>query len=275
VSRIPIGAISAFPLSRCNECGGVSVTTTPSEASLAAAYVNFDAGELARRFFPEYQLLAGQILKAELARSYRTADSNRSFLDYGCGGGHFLAAAGNMGYRATGMELDTVSVEEARTRGLDVVQGVLPHDRAALGTRQFDVVKCMHVIEHVPAPHQLLMAFRELITNTGVLLLGVPNQGAFPSRLKIALRLAGIKRSEYGFVQPPIHLHGFTPATLVKAAEKAGFAVLWMEEISPLDPAHFPATSEYWSSIPLQRVVYEVGRFFGSPGYLSAALIPH
>jgi hypothetical protein len=100
--------------------------------------------------------------------------------------------------------------------------------------------------------------------------IGVPDQTALPSRVKKLLRVFGFKQKEWGYVQPPIHLHGFTPDTLAVLGKKLHLRVREIRSTSPLDPASFPSTPEYWRRLPAHRAVYSLARFLGSPGYLLA-----
>lgn len=246
----------------------------PDAVALESAYQDFDAGQIARANFDAYREQSVKILSAELVQAgLNAADlTGKDFLDYGCGGGHFVAAAGDLGLRATGLELDGESVRLARQRGLDVHSGTLPDDSSPVRGRQFDVVKIMHVLEHVPSPASLVASFHELLKPGGVLIISVPDQESVPSRIKIALRAFGIKRSDYGFVQPPIHLHGFTERSFERLAAHFGFSILSIRRTSPLDNQHFPTVPAYWQGLGAQRAVYTLGKWLGSGGHLTVIL---
>lgn len=263
--------VKRLDLVRCPDCEVVSSRAVPRPEELREAYQRFDAGELSRRSFDRYVAQAEQILLNEAKRS-DLGSRDVTFLDYGCGGGHFVAAAGKLGWKAFGMEYDAYSAGWGRDHGLEVFEGIMPQGDAVLGGLTFDVIKCMHVLEHVPSPLLVVQALVRRLKPGGFLLIGVPDQDSVPSRLKIGLRAVGIKTGEYGFVQPPIHLHGFTKKSLDALGAAAGLRTAWSIKSSPLDSATFPTTPDYWSALRVQEAVYQIGRVLSSPGHLSCAL---
>lgn len=248
---------------QCSECGAESVAPLPSEAQYASAYRDFDAGRLARQHFDEYVRFAKELLRrAGVAGS-------KTFFDYGCGGGHFVRAAEQLGLAAVGMEVDPVSVQAARERGLDVRSGRLPGSDALQGQR-FDGVLAFHVLEHVPSPYETFRSLEQHTAPGGRILIGVPDQCSFPAGAKKMLRGVGIKRSEWGYVQPPIHVHGFRARTLESLGQRFALRLETLERVSPLDRSAFPSTPAYWRGLWAQRAIYALARMLRSPGYLFA-----
>jgi len=120
--------------------------------------------------------------------------------------------------RATGMELDDISLAAARARGFAVVHGVLP-DQAAAMADGCDVVFSMHVIEHVPQPWVVLTALSSLLRPGGVMLLGIPDQSSLPSTIKKVLLRCGLHRGimdssprPYIFTVLPSRQWGYGPS---------------------------------------------------------------
>jgi SAM-dependent methyltransferase len=250
-----------------------SVSNLPPTEVLLETYQSFDAGEIVRGNFDAYSTQAVSVLRNELAEcglGSPTGIQKLSFFDYGCGGGHFLSAARTLGFEVIGMEQDAVSVEFARAIGLDVRLGSLPADLSALDAKKFDVIKSMHVLEHVPEPLSTLRALQSLMKPGGVMILSVPDQASFPSLVKKALRIFGAKRADWGFVQPPIHLHGYCYRTLQRVGTVLGLDVLSIRKTSPLDATVFPTTPDYWKGLQIHRLVYGAGRIAGSGGHLTA-----
>jgi SAM-dependent methyltransferase len=195
--------------------------------------------------------------------------NGRRFLDYGCGGGHFVAAAVELGFEAVGMELDRVSVNAGRSRGLDIrevrtASGELPAGET------FDVILIFHVLEHIAAPRQVVANLRGHLRRGGTLVIGVPDQDSFPSLLKRSLRGLGIKRSEYGFVQPPIHLIGFNKRSLQALGASLELECLRLSRENAVDPDNFPVGRSYWGNMPLHKAIYAIGALLGSGGHLMA-----
>jgi SAM-dependent methyltransferase len=259
----------------CDACDAESIEPLPTNARLDAAYQCFDAGQIARSSFAAYSEQATEILRKDLAVigiPENAGGIKPRFLDYGCGGGHFVKAAGNLGFAAFGMDLDSSSQQFGRAQGLSIFAGDASELTVKVGAGLFRAVLLMHVIEHVPRPLDTLRRLISCVEPNGVVIIGVPDQRSFPSVLKKALRVAGIKRAEWGFVQPPIHLHGLSLPTFDVLARKLGMKIVSARKTSPLDQKTFPATDEYWKGLGPQRLVYRVGRWLGSPGHLKVVL---
>jgi len=246
----------------------------PSIDELSSAYLSFNAGEHSRKNFTSYLAQSKIILSRELGEMAvePTHFSNLSLLDYGCGGGHFIAAGNELGIKAMGMDLDTDAVRDAINKGLNVVEGVLPRDIDKIGNQKFDLIKVSHVLEHVPNLSELIDSLISLLNPNGRLIINIPNQESFPSKLKIFLRFFGLKKNEYGYLQPPIHLHGFTQDSFRVIAFKKKLKIISMYEYSPLDLENFPTSDTYWESIPIQKIIYKIAHFLKSYGYLTVIL---
>jgi SAM-dependent methyltransferase len=136
-------------------------------------------------------------------------------LDFGCGGGAFLAKMRSHGWQVTGIDTSATTVLRLRTEtGLNVVVGSLPH--AELEPSSFDVVTMWHALEHVPDPRTVLREARQLLDCRGKLLVAVPNIDS------LAFRIFG--RDWFG-LDLPRHLTHFTPWTLHLMLERTGFQV--------------------------------------------------
>jgi 2-polyprenyl-3-methyl-5-hydroxy-6-metoxy-1,4-benzoquinol methylase len=251
-----------------------SVIDMPALENVSSAYQDFNAGEHSRSNFSYYLNQSNLILQAELVRAGwdKSSINGLSMLDYGCGGGHFVGAASQLGMRAVGMELDSIAAEAAKSNDIHVINGILPKDIDKLSGRKFDVIKVSHVLEHIPNLADLVACLVSLLERNGALIINVPDQNSFPSRLKIFLRHLGIKKSEFGYVQPPIHLHGFTKRSFDALAEAFHMRLVSCYEYSPLDGDNFPTAPDYWRGLGPQKVVYMIGRYVRSGGYLTAIL---
>lgn len=267
-----LAAAGGCAVHRCAACCTETVHPAPTAEALRAAYQNFDAGEIARDAFEAYVAQARLVLGADLAALGIGAPSAVSLLDYGCGGGHFVAAARSLGLDAVGIDIDEEDARFGRARSLPIAIGDTARLAAAFGERRFNLVLMMHVLEHLPDPAATLAALVDHLEPGGALIVRVPDQSSFPSRLKQRLRRLGIRRADWGFVQPPVHLHGFTPETFRHVALRHGLEVVRLARVSPLDPAEFPSSARYWRDLGAQRLVYRVGRSLGSGGHLVAIL---
>src|SRR5262249_41950022 len=171
---VPLVDLGQYRVHRCTSCRGESVSPLPDPEALSAAYQGFDAGRIAREHFEQYAELAEMMLSTELSKAgLRFSDEGHaaSFLDYGCGGGHFVRAAGNLGFRSIGIEFDPVSVAEGRKAGLDIREAGSPDRPETLEDETFDAILMFHVLEHVAAPFRTLAALADRLRPGGVLLI--------------------------------------------------------------------------------------------------------
>lgn len=262
--------IPAYTVMTCEHCKSESTDPLPNEDDLTKAYQSFNAGELSRKYFTEYCTVATEILKNELLLAGITEISEQPrFLDYGCGGGHFIQAAQNLGYCAEGLEVDKESLAFSHDHSLTVNIGTFPKAKELFANNTFNVVKSMHVLEHVVSPYEVLESICAVTASNGIIIISVPDQSSLPSWIKKKLHLFGIKKSEWGFVQPPIHLHGFCAETFLALGKIFDLEVISISSSSPLDNNSFPTVPQYWDSLPVQKLVYSLSNLTSSKGYLT------
>jgi SAM-dependent methyltransferase len=141
-------------------------------------------------------------------------------LDIGCGAGEFLGAFLQRGWDAVGVEPAWEYAEQARARGLQVVERILtPEFVPSLG--HFDVVVLAHVLEHLPRPEEMLQLVRELLVTGGVFYCEVPNDF---NPLQLAAR--EVHDLKPWWIALPDHLNYFTIDSLASFIESAGFEVV-------------------------------------------------
>ncbi|HSR05739.1 MAG TPA: class I SAM-dependent methyltransferase [Bryobacteraceae bacterium] len=136
--------------------------------------------------------------------------------DVGCGDGKFLRLMAEKGWRGSGMDFDAAAIENGRTNyGLDLSVG--DFQTAHFDNGDFDAVTVTHVIEHVPDPLACLKKCRELLRSGGRLVVTTPN-----------VRSLGHERFQRNWrgLEPPRHLHIFTPGLLAECARRAGLSVV-------------------------------------------------
>ncbi len=151
--------------------------------------------------------------RADLLSFYLRGTQPGRLLDVGCGDGGQLARLRDMGWQVEGQEVDATAAERARVEhGLRV--HVSPLRDAGLTDASFDVVTMSHVIEHVHDPMALLKECHRILKPEGTLIAVTPNaKGCGHQRF----------RSNWMPLEPPRHLHLFSPPTLRHMARLAGF----------------------------------------------------
>ncbi len=138
----------------------------------------------------------------------------RKLLEIGCGGGKFLRCADELGWEVEGQEISTVCADHIRSEYGFPVTTRRVEEMGATG-RTFDAVAMFHVLEHVFRPIEFLSACRALLSEEGILVIGVPNTGSPDLLLDGEL----LRRN----LHLPYHNYHFTERTLMAFLRKAGF----------------------------------------------------
>jgi SAM-dependent methyltransferase len=132
--------------------------------------------------------------------------------DVGCGDGTVLEWASKSGWSTVGLEIDPNAVVNARRKGLDVIEG--GYGRLPDLREQFDCMICLHVIEHVHDPIDLLEKLKESLKPNGVLIIAAPNASS---------RIRAVFRECWRGLEAPRHL-AIPDITAMKShLEKLGF----------------------------------------------------
>jgi 2-polyprenyl-3-methyl-5-hydroxy-6-metoxy-1,4-benzoquinol methylase len=149
--------------------------------------------------------------------------STGRLIDVGSGSGFFLDVARERGWEVHGTEYDPVMVESCTARGFNMRQG--PLDPAHYEPGSFDVVTSFEVLEHLVSPQQELSYFHQLLRPGGALYLTTPNFNALSRR---------ISGGAWTIVNYPEHLNYYTPSTIRRALNAAGFRErrIWTTGIS-------------------------------------------
>lgn len=132
-------------------------------------------------------------------------------LEIGCGSGNMLHAMKQKGWHAKGLDFDSRAVAIARSKGLDVEEGELLAQNYPGSS--FDVVVMSHVIEHVPDPQVFLTECARITKRGGKVVVITPNiTGSLSEKFK----------SNFLHLDPPRHLHLFTPRSLIDLVFRSG-----------------------------------------------------
>ncbi|MBM3266554.1 MAG: methyltransferase domain-containing protein [Candidatus Sericytochromatia bacterium] len=209
----PLAAARRFDLLRCAACRHVYVSPVPADlgAYYPGTYWSGDRpATLASRAEAAYR---AALLALDVRRIASHAPRGARVLDVGCGSGDLAASLARAGFAVTGVEVAPDAAEAARRRhGLDVRTGTLAAADFPAGS--FDVAVVWHVLEHVPDPAGLLADVARVLRPGGVAIVQVPNFGSIQ---------AGVFGARWFALDVPRHLHHFTPATLARTLEAAGF----------------------------------------------------
>jgi SAM-dependent methyltransferase len=206
-----------FAVVQCQDCGLCFTNPRPSRETIGqfypAVYRPHRIARPRRAGWPPRWLTRSHYPRKE--HEILNWHGQGRLLDFGCGGGGFLASMHRHSWNVTGLDVSTAAVQRVRTElGLRALVGTLPHPD--LRPASFDVITMWHSLEHVHAPLDVLREAYRLLVPSGQLFIAVPNIDSLPFRW--------FGSAWYG-LDLPRHLTHFAPWTLHLMLERVGFRV--------------------------------------------------
>lgn len=194
-------------LVECSGCGLLFASPAPEPSEVAAGYRDaaYDSGDEARHAAVTY----GELLRHVLPH----LPASGAALDVGAGDGAFLGVLRELGFK------DLAGVEPSRAALGSAEAGLRPLIREAVfepgdfERARFDLVSCLHVVDHMPDPLAALGGARELLREGGALVVVCHDRQAPVNRLM------GPNSPIYDVE----HLQLFCRPTLRSLLERAGF----------------------------------------------------
>lgn len=206
---------------RCCGCGLSATWPRPESHLLDAIYD--EPAYYERRSDPHQ---GAWLLRAEsIVTALPAAPS--SVLDFGTGEGHLVAAFRHLAIHADGVEPSPAARAVAlSTHGIALAPS-LPRETH----RRYDTAVLLHSLEHVPDPVKTMRHIAGLLVPGGAVYVEVPHAGSIDLLLLPKWRRA--------ILDLPVHLHHFTPRTLGRVMEAAGFscARLQLFNATPVESA--------------------------------------
>jgi 2-polyprenyl-3-methyl-5-hydroxy-6-metoxy-1,4-benzoquinol methylase len=204
-----------FAVVQCQDCGLCFTNPRPDAESIGQFYPAVYRPHQIRtqrrsRWLPRWFRSRRQSYKVRQLLAWR---GEGRLLDFGCGGGSFLAKMHRQAWKVTGLDVSSAAIQRIRTElGLRALVGSLPHPELKPGS--FDVVTMWHSLEHVHTPLEVLREAHRLLVPGGRLVVAVPNIDSMPFRW--------FGSAWYG-LDLPRHLTHFAPWTLHLMLERVGF----------------------------------------------------
>ena len=219
--------VGDFDVIDCRGCGFRHVVPLPTTDELSKVYRE-DYYATEKPLYLEQN--AGNLASRDRFDSYERnlPAGRRRILDVGSGPGSFLLHGRDRGWQVQGIEPSRQSATHSRELGLPIIEEFLD-DALAASLDPFDVIHLSQVLEHIPAPEQMLRCINGLIAPGGLIHVIVPNDF---NPFQLALRGAGLRP---WWVAPPHHLNFFDFNSLSALLERCGFIVLERETSFPID----------------------------------------
>lgn len=184
---------SSYIFYRCISCKCLFMKALPSLSELDEYYKNnfqYQDGALNEKII---RIQSKRILK-QLLNSFPTA---KTICDVGSGYGFFLDEAKKKNYEVFGIEPAKPLAKNSKQEfNLPIFAGTLT-EYLKSQKKKYDIVTCIHVIEHVRNPKQFIDSLLRLVKPGGLLYLETPNSDS---------HLLYVEKDNYTFLIPPDHL---------------------------------------------------------------------
>ena len=209
-----------FEVVECASCGLLRLNPQPPLKELARYYPAnywFDPdASAASRMEEAYRRFVLRDHVRFAAAAIRRSRARGPLLDAGCGGGLFLGAMRERGFRVLGLDYsrDAAAIAWKRHQAPAVCATL---DRAPFRPGSLGAITMFHVLEHLYDPGAYLEAARDLLEPDGRLIVQVPNASSWQFRL-----LGGA----WNGIDVPRHLFDYRALDLEKLLDAAGFQVL-------------------------------------------------
>lgn len=172
----------------CNDCGLFFHHPMPTDDELADYYATVYRAEY--QFFRRRPSASHQRRKADQAQEriatlgkFVDLSTPRRILDIGCGSGEVVRALAELGHEAHGIEPNVDFAAHAAKDLPENAQVLAGGWEAELFPEQhFDVVICMHVIEHLNRPLEAIRQIRKWLAPGGTVMLEVPDMRGYTTK---------------------------------------------------------------------------------------------
>lgn len=215
-SPLDYSSAHSFPVLACRACG--YGRTEDGRQQLEGLYAGGCYDEKEKPWHTLIQPLLSLLERGKLRYFASGNTAGKTLLEIGCGKGRFLEAARERGFRIYGIEPSPRSFAFASAR--------LGHSVAPVGLEEIDAVPgfpdaydgvmLWHVLEHLRDPAAVLAQIKGKLADKGRLVIAVPNFASCQARLG---------KADWYHLDPPRHVHHFTPDSLRILSLEHGYAV--------------------------------------------------
>jgi SAM-dependent methyltransferase len=208
--KSPLGG--QWSIHECEDCGARFVHPIPSNEQIDYFYdALYQGGSASRTDSLDDASVNGAYWRRQwkLIRGL-TGNNEGRVLDFGCGGGHFLDAAGE-GWDKHGVELSEHARETARRKGITVYRNLW---QEKLPQCSFDVVSMFATIEHLPNPREEVEELAGTLKSGGLFVVMTGDTRSLKAKLL---------GNGWHMYRPPEHLFFFCARSLDRLMSSIGF----------------------------------------------------
>lgn len=202
-----------FTLVQCRKCGFVYLNPRPDSQLIGKYYEDeqYQPHRLHEQSLLDRMYKFVRIWNNRYKRYLIEANIRKGvLLDFGCGGGEFAAQMSRAGWQVSGVEPAPGPRQHAVEQGLSVKANI---DEV---TQKFDVITLWHVLEHIHQARELIGKLQERLTDSGILLLALPNLKSSDARAY---------QSNWVAYDAPRHLYHFSPVDVKRLCAQYNFQI--------------------------------------------------
>ena len=212
---------------KIHDLGFLQIDPLPTPAELTEYYEKlYYQDSKSSTFQPSYSNEELQYINNKIAQKAnfllnKTISSGR-LLDVGCGEGFVLAFFKKLGWSVEGIDFSDFGIT---TYNHDLLKYFIKGDiykilkEKTVKNEKFELIWLGNVLEHVLDPIELLVQLKMLLSNKGMLVISVPNDG---SKYQEFLLNGGMVSRKW-WVAYPDHLSYFNYESLLRVTDFAGF----------------------------------------------------
>jgi 2-polyprenyl-3-methyl-5-hydroxy-6-metoxy-1,4-benzoquinol methylase len=157
-----------FKYLQCTNCGLVYVSPLPNDVDLIKMYPVEYQGALVTISIGWYKNLFEKI---------KSKGNFKTLLDYGCGGGRFVAEAIEAGYEVSGTEYNPDLVQNL-SDAFPSANFITINDFFKTDTK-YDIIFLSNVLEHLTNPREIMLTLKTRLKPNGVFVLEGPVENNF------------------------------------------------------------------------------------------------
>ena len=145
---------------KCLQCNSLSIFPFPDKASLKLMYNedfhpyidNFNKTEIAT--INNYRKNTSQRIQLDFIKELKQKTSGKKMLDFGCGGGIYMAVAETLGFETTGIEFDSDFTSYIRQKTKMNIFSFSEFEQQ-FTNQTFDIIHFGHNLEHLENPYAI------------------------------------------------------------------------------------------------------------------------
>lgn len=222
------GNKNGFEILGCRRCRTLYTDRVP----VASEAQDYD------EYYTELNLSVPDFIRVrlkEIIAEFEPYRKTNRLLDIGFGAGTLLDVANEMGWEVHGIEVSRPAVEQAQSKGFDVIHSDLKG--SGFNDGFFDVVTASEILEHLSDPDMDLRMVSRILRPAGLF------WGTTPSASSISFKLLKLN---WSMLSPPEHIQLYSNVGVSILLKNAGFDRVRMKTygLNPMEIRNYYRSSD-------------------------------